>query len=258
MAATQGQTKDIRITSKKRVKILKYVSPPKQLLELENIPLTSPVSDEVLAFLSKGKLKDASRTLKSEPASAKSLHLSREIQRILAGKKGKGLSTHTVNQNMGVAYHNLFLLLKRGGVFQKSFFKKGLRYYKKALKTDSISEKTETVVLTASLLAAGGETKKAEKLFSETDIGLLDKDFKSYEYLASYYAAANDTFRAVETLKEAFKLRPEQTMIWIAISDDFYQIDQSEEFKAMQKEFASAGEQKKAKSKKKKKVLRKK
>jgi len=255
-AASQVQPQASKKGVKKRPRILKYVSPPRELLELKNIPLTSPISGEVISFLAKGKLKDASRTFKSEPASAKSLHLSREIQRILSYNKSvkdSPANKHSISQNTGIAYHNLYLFLKRNNINQKNFYKKGLKFYKRALKTDSASEATETKLLTASLLAAGGETKRAGDLFSEIDLNLLDKDFKTSEYLASYYAATRDMPHTVNALKDAHLSRPEQTLIWLAISDDFYQVEQSPEFDKMKKDFAAESEQK-AKLKKKKKT----
>ncbi|MBI2092502.1 MAG: hypothetical protein HYT75_05890, partial [Deltaproteobacteria bacterium] len=119
---------------KKRVRRLKYVSPSKEELTAENIPLALPTPDEAIKALSASDLDEAIRVLRPEPPSSRSLYLLREIQRIVLynkNKKAPKLDRHQFYQNIGVAYHNLFLFLKKHEITNENFYKMAIKFYKK-------------------------------------------------------------------------------------------------------------------------------
>jgi hypothetical protein len=133
-----------------------------------------------------------------------------------------------------------------------------MKFYKKALKTESVSEQMEVRLLMATLMAVGGKEKNAEKMFAKVDTSALDDSSNVYEYLASYYGAMGNVIEACFALDMAHERNPEQIRIWTAISDDFYKIENEDAFKSMlsswsekrKADLAKANEVKRKKAKK--------
>lgn len=205
-----------------KISMRRYVSPPQDDLKIELVPLILPISDDVIIALSKNKVDKAARTLRMEPPSAKSLYLLREAQKITRFKKDKTVSY----QNVGIAYHNLFLFLKRNNIINKTFYKAGIKYYKKSLNN-------ETGLLIAALTASNGKIEKAKKIFSKIAVSTLGESPQITEYKAAYFAAIGDVENAIENIRKAHKENPDQTAIWTAISDDFLTIENDPEFKKL-------------------------
>jgi len=225
----------------KKYKVRKYVSPPINELRVDDIPLALPIPPEVTEALAAGDIEGAIRILRIEPPSLRALNLLREAQRIETFKKHKKISkidAHKSYQNLGVAYHNLYLYLKRNGRDNPDFVKSALKYYKKAGKSLSISEQTESKVLEAALLAASGKNPEAEKIFSKLDINLLDDKDSRLAYVAGYYAAIGNNAAAIEKLRAAYDLGGEHIGLWVRISDDFYMLENDESFHAMLDDWA--------------------
>lgn len=239
IAPPAGASKKLSSTSQKKIhkvkkpakpaKRMKYVSPPQDELQIGTIPMVLPISVEAVNALANNNLDEAIRTLRTESPSSKSLYLIKEAQIIVNYKKNKKsplLDKETFYQNIGIAYHNLFMFLKRNNVINKDFYKNGLKFYGR-------SPKPEQDILSASLMASYGELEKAEKLFSKIDPKSFDGDAKRLEYLATYYAAIGDAESSINKLKEAYALDNIQIPIWVEISDDFAGIENNPEFKKM-------------------------
>ncbi len=237
--AAVSDTKD-RFKGGKR---LKYVSPPTDIT-IESIPLTLPIPDEAIAALAKGKVDVAIRELRSNPPSARSIRMLKDAQKVEKFKKHKEepkFEQHQFYQNLGIAYHNLFLFVKRNNQTYKDYYKKALKYYEKAEKAStSDADKSEVQILIASLRAANDETEAAQKIFSEADPSLIMDRYRGIEYVAGYYAAMGDAKSAMEKLIVAYALDPNETVIWVAISDDFYKIENDPDFKEMAGQWTSA------------------
>ena len=231
-AESMAMTSNVNPSSQKKLqkkqniapKKRRYVSPPQDDLKIELVPLMLPISDDVIIALSKNKVDEAARTLRMEPPSAKSLYLLREAQKITKFKKNKTASY----KNIGIAYHNLFLFLKRNNIINKAFYKAGIKYYKK-------SSRNEARLLIAALTASNGEIEKAKKIFSKIVVSTLGESSQIVEHKATYFAAIGDVENAIENIRKAHDENPDQTAIWTVISDDFLTIENDPEFKKLLK-----------------------
>jgi tetratricopeptide (TPR) repeat protein len=189
----------------------------------------SPViPGQAIDALAQGNLDDALMAMRRGPANRKLLYLIREVTRIVhfhrRDKRPRRSEAHNIYQNVAIAYHNLYLFLKRRGIDQEEYGKLARRYYHKARRAGTIMHKAECEVLEAALEASAGNKKKAAKEFSRIDPEMLRWDFESMEYLAAYHAAMEDVPAAVSALKEAYRLNPKRTKAWLAVGDDFSQI----------------------------------
>ena len=187
----------------------------------------------VIDELTDGDLNAVLLTLRDEVMTPKLLYLTREVSRIVNFKmspKPPKEEAHKVLQNVGVAYHNLYLFLKTREVEQESYAEEAHRYYKKARSAGTELHRTDCDILDAALLASEGDREKAQKKFSQIDEGALRTDFESMEYLAAYYAAMGSAEGAVKALETAHRMNPDRTVAWLAIGDDFYPIKEEPEF----------------------------
>lgn len=210
--------------AKKRYHKRKYVAPPIDELSSESLPVELPVPIEVVEAIAKGDIDGATRTLRTESPSSRSLYLLAEMKRILDYEKDKKppkFERHEFYQNLGIAYHNLFLFLKRNGMANKEFYKEAIKFYKKAGKSRAYSEKYEAQLLTAALKAANGEVDEANKLFVGIDTSIIMDNYRGYSYLATFYAAVGNEKETIEALKQAYAMNPDKIKLWVAICDDF-------------------------------------
>jgi tetratricopeptide (TPR) repeat protein len=186
-----------------------------------------PIPIEVVEALTKGDIGEATRIFRTESPSSRSLYLLAEMKRILNHEKDKKppkFERHEYYQNLGIAYHNLFLFLKRNGTNNEEFYKKALKFYKKAGKSKAFSERYEAKLLTAALKAANGETDEADKLFGELDTSIITDTYRGYSYLATFYSAIGNQEMAIEALEKAYAMNPGKVKLWVAICDDFASI----------------------------------
>ncbi len=222
--------------AKKRHHKRKYVAPPIDELSSESLPLELPVPIEVVEAIAKGDIDEATRTLRTEVPSSRSLYLLAEMKRILDHEKDKKppkFEKHEFYQNLGIAYHNLFLFLKRNGMTNKEFYKEAIKFYKKAGKSRAYSEKYEAQLLTAALKAANGEVDEANKLFVGIDTSIITDNYRGYSYLATFYAAVGNEKETIEALKQAYAMNPDKIKLWVAICDDFASMRHEPEFVKM-------------------------
>lgn len=222
--------------ARKKRKRLKYVSPPQDELKVEEMPLVLPIPEEITNLIAQGNLEAAIRELRIEPPSSKSLNLLQDAQKIVIFNKKKDVpkfDKHRFYQNIGVAYHNLYMFLKRHDRTNDDFYKKAKKLYAKSGRSSLKSEKAESKLLRATLEANAGKTEKAQKIFSKIDLSRLGENAEGYEYTAAYYAAIGDVEKAIEALDMAYKLNPEQIALWVAISDDFFGIENRPEFQKL-------------------------
>lgn len=191
---------------------------------------------EVIDSLKESDIDGAIRNMRLEAVSPRSEYLLRQMQRIdkyeKDGTRGSG-QNHRHFFNIGVAYHNLYLFLKGYNIDNETFFKNALKYYKSASRTKSPSKKNNVLLTMAALYAAHGDEKKAEKLFKKVDQTLYENQFHKYESFALFYSARGDADNAIINLKSAYDISPEHTTFWLGISDDFVQIYNNEQFKAL-------------------------
>lgn len=215
-------------------------APAKQEQVKKQGPQT-PISPEVVEALAKGNLNEAAIELRDLRTSAKSLYLLREVTRIVmhetSKKRPKHSDAHQYYQNLGIAYHNLFLFLKANGYTQEKFVKEVLKFYKKAKGYATPQHKQETDILMAALLSSNGDEKKANELIGKIDMTKLGADFQTQEYLAAYYAAKGDPDDAIESLRAVYRERPDVVMTWLAVGDDFYLIKDDPRFAALLNEW---------------------
>lgn len=218
----------------------KYVAPPIDELSSESLPVELPIPIEVVEALSKDDIDGATRTLRTESPSSRSLYLLAEMRRILDYEKDNKppkFEKHEFYQNLGIAYHNLFLFLKRNGVTNKELYKEALKFYKKAGKSRSYSERYEAKLLTAALMASNGEVDRAGKLFGEIDTSIITDNYRGWTYLATFYAALGNEEKTIESLKQAYTMNPEKINLWVAICDDFASMKHEPAFVKMTSEW---------------------
>lgn len=214
----------------------KYVPPSKKELKSGSIPIRLNMPIEVVNAVRDGRLEDAVREIRTAPPSYRSFYLLQEAQEIVdfeGGKRPDILDEHRFYQNLGVANHNLFLLLKRYNIVGKEYYKSAIKYYKKSSRTKSIFEKSEAKILRASLMAAYGKKGEAKSIFRTIPAAIFKNSFRGMIYLAAYHSAIGNKTRAIERLKQAYTLNPEQTKLWVQISDDFIDIENSPELKVL-------------------------
>ncbi len=219
---------------------LKYVAPPIDELSSESLPVELPIPIEAVEAIAKGNIDEATRMLRTESPSSRSLYLLAEMKRILDYEKNKKppkFERHEFYQNLGIAYHNLFLFLKRNGMTNKEFYKEALKFYKKAGKSRAYSEKYEAQLLTAALKAANGEVDEANKMFREIDPSIITDNYRGYSYLATFYSAVGNETETIESLKRAYAMNPEKIKLWVAICDDFASMRQEPAFVKMTAEW---------------------
>lgn len=192
-------------------------------------PKSPTIPGPVIDALAKGELNDALTAMRNSPRSPKILYLIREVSRIVHFRardhKPKRSEAHNIYQNVAIAYHNLYLFLNRRGINQEGYHTEARRYYHKARRAGTIMHKAECDVLEAALEASAGNKKRAAKKFSRIDPEMLRWDFESMEYLAAYHAAMEDVPAAVSALKTAYEINPKRTLAWLAVGDDFTQIE---------------------------------
>ncbi|MFH1829556.1 MAG: hypothetical protein ABH871_02100 [Pseudomonadota bacterium] len=194
------------------------------------------VPQNIVELLKAGKLKEAILTMREETANPKINYLMRcanEIVFFEMQKKPSQSMAHEIYQNVAIAYHNLFLFLKSRDIVQEEFFKQAEHFYNKAKKSGTYLHKADCDVLSAALIASGGDVKKAKKKFSKIDDLMLRGDYNSMEYLATYYAAVGDVDNALKTLEAAYSLSPQSMLAWINVGDDFHSIETDSRFIAM-------------------------
>ena len=162
------------------------------------------VSQVAIDSLAEDDINNAAIVLLYDPLNDKTRFLLREITRIVSfdmmDKKPERSEAHSIYQNVGLSYHNLYLFLLSKNIDNNTFLKNAIKYYKKARRSASSLHKAECDVLIASIIASSGDIKKAQKKFSKTKQELLGWDFSSAEYLATYYASVNDVDAAIKQL----------------------------------------------------------
>lgn len=222
--------------AKKRHKKRRYVAAPKESLKVESIPLVSRIPVEAVDALAKSDLEETIRVLRPEPPSSRLLHIMSSAQNIAKYEKGgkaPRIDRLQFYQNLGISYHNLFLFLQRHQIINETFYKSALKFYKKAERSPAISVKYDIALLKAAIIASHGNTEKARELFNKVDVSIIEDDYNSMEYLATYYAAMGDIDNAVEVLDKAHALNPERMSIWVAIGDDFQTIENDSRYKSL-------------------------
>lgn len=194
------------------------------------------ISQAVVDALSTGNMSAAILVMRDEPDSPKLFSLIRAATRIVTfdmNQKVEKTEVHQTFQNIGIAYHNLYLFLKSKGIEQKEFYREALRLYRKGKGAGTPMHKADCQLLEAALLAAGGEREKAARLFAKIDDAQTRGDFESMEYLAAYYAAAGNVEGAIAAMDAAHRLNPDATLTWLAVGDDFTAIADDPQFKAL-------------------------
>lgn len=213
----------------------------------KTVSLTSKVEDKIerqqpqisqatVDALAVGDLSTALLSMREERDSPKLFYLAHQASRLLnyqMNKKIEKAEAHKTYQNIGIAYHNLYLFLKTKGIDQSTYRKEAQKFYKKARKASTPFHKVECNLLEASLLAATGEHTKAEKIYSKIDEQSLRGDFESMEYLAAYHAAQGNVSEVLAALDTAYRLNPDATLTWLAIGDDFHSIADDPQFQAL-------------------------
>lgn len=201
-------------------------------------PKSHAIPQIVIDSLAAGDINAAAIAMHDEPANPKLLYLMREVGRIaifrMNGRPSRS-EAHSVYQNVANAYHNLYLFLKSKGIDQGEFLEEAHEFYKKARRTGTLFHKAECDVLEAALYASEGDVAKAEKKFGKIDPDMMRGDFESMEYLAAYYAATGNVDYAINYLKAAHSVNPERAVAWLAVGDDFMNIEDNPRFEGLMK-----------------------
>lgn len=208
------------------------------------------VSQVAIDALAENDLNNAAIALLYDQLNDKARFILRETTRIvrfdMADKKPARDEAHSIYQNVAISYHNLYLFLLSKQVDNTVFYKKAIKYYKKAKRSGSSLHKAECDVLTASIIASSGNIKKAKKKFSKIDMGMLRWDFASAEYLAAYYSAVGDVDMAIEEIDAAYRINPSLTKAWISVTDDFNAIINNPKFIGLIASWATSSGDKRA------------
>ncbi len=216
--------------------------PPALLSKPRNMPLTRDIPPAVIALLSDGDTELAARRLYLEPATIQNLFLIREMQKIGETKQGIrsfNKKDHREWLNLGIAYHNLYLMTKAYKHPNRKFLSQALRAYGMAAHRAKEEHRDEAELLQAALEMAAGKQKVAETRFQKkVNIELMSATFRGATYLAAYHAAAghlDDTLAALQQAhaKDTDNLLPE----WIAISFDFAGLRDRPEFQKFVTQF---------------------
>lgn len=220
---------------------------PALLAQPQQVPQISAVPRAVIALLEDGDLASAARRLYMAPGSTRNLMLIREMERIgesRVGIKPSPDERHRHFLNLGIAYHNLFLLLRthadtpKLSKVQRRFLQKARDGYRRARKTAAPDHRAEIEVLLASLDAASGKQDRAKKYFvKKVDAKALGQSFRGATYLATYYAALGDAERTVAALQTARQYDRDATLRdWMAIADDFQPVRDTPAFQTLLQE----------------------
>jgi len=204
--------------------------PSKEMLSDHYFPV------EVVESIREDDILGAIRGLRMEANSPRRQFILRELQRIdqFETKASKATKKNHRNLfNIGVAYHNLYLFLQANGTSSEAVYKDALKYYKRASKSKLPARKNNVMLMMAALYASKGDIKKSDKAFEKIDFSAFEDEYQKSEGLALYYSARGDVANAIENLKQAHKLKPEQTTFWLAVSDDFVGISSDKEFQAL-------------------------
>lgn len=194
------------------------------------------IPQSVIRAIAAGDLSSAVIALREEPPSPKNNYLIRTATSVVLsqiGDKPNRSEEHQYHQNLGIAFHNLFLFLKAQGVTNEEYADQALKNYKKARRAGTVLHKAECDLLTAALHASMGDREKARKLFDKIDKFMLRSDFESAEYLATYYAAMGDAGKASEAIRTAYEINPNTTLAWLEVGDDFHDIESDPVYKEM-------------------------
>lgn len=221
-----GNPKPRRPTPVRRRRYAPPQRPPALLSRPSNMPLTTEIPMAVVALLAEGEIDLAARRLYLEPATAQSLFLIREMQRvgeITAGLRRFNKKDHQEWLNLGIAYHNLYLMTKQYKRPNQKFLRQALRAYKFAARRAEGLHRDEAEILCAALEMAAGKTAAAQRRFAKrVDTELLAQTFQGATYLATYHAAAKDVDNTIAALTQAKRLDANHFLPhWIALSFDF-------------------------------------
>lgn len=226
-----------KTASKKLPKTTKKSS--KSIDDLAKAKASLPISDEVIQALAKSEIEEAVRNLRIEAGSPRALYLLRLMQGIMLYDKGDfdKKNLHQTYQNMGIAYHNLYLFLKANSSNNDNFFAKAKGFYKKALgKCKTAEQRAEQHLLMSSLLAEHGDIKEAKKTRDKVSKTKIENNALMLEYEATYLSAINDVDGAIEALTKSSAIDPDGIISWVAVSDDFYRIKNDPKFQDLLKQ----------------------
>ncbi|PJA22051.1 MAG: hypothetical protein COX62_00820, partial [Deltaproteobacteria bacterium CG_4_10_14_0_2_um_filter_43_8] len=129
-----------------------------------------------------------------------------------------------------LSLHNLHLFLASRNLPNKELNRHLQGLYKKASKKASPLKAAKCKLLIASLLAEEGNAEKANALFNSIDPLLLEADYNMLLYQAHYFAVMNNTQQSLHFLQSAFKLRQQETLDLLEITDDFFAIKNEKPF----------------------------
>lgn len=200
--------------------------PPALLSRPNNMPLTGDIPMAVVALLAGGETDLAARRLYLEPATAQNLFLIREMQRIgeiKQGIRGFNKKDHQEWLNLGIAYHNLYLMTQSYQRPNKKFLGQAMKAYHFASRRAEGLHRDEAELLRAALEMATGKVKPAQRRFEKkVHAALMNETFRGATYLATYYAAAGDVEKTVAALERAHTFDSNHFLPhWVAISFDF-------------------------------------
>lgn len=200
--------------------------PPALLSRPTNMPLTGDIPMAVVALLAGGETDLAARRLYLEPATAQNLFLIREMQRIGEIKQGIrsfNKKDHQEWLNLGIAYHNLYLMTKSYQRPNKKFLGQAMKAYNFASRRAEGLHRDEAELLRAALEMATGKVKPAQRRFEKkVHAELMNETFRGATYLATYYAAAGDVEKTLAALERAHTFDSNHFLPhWVAISFDF-------------------------------------
>jgi len=190
---------------------------------------------ETTEALKKDDIAAAIRNLRLVATSEQSKYLLRQMEEIKTYEMDKSKlkkKEYLRILNVGIAYNNLFLFVKSQGETSNKLFNKTLKFFKKANKASSPFMKNRIKLLTASLYASTGDLKKAETYFKKVALSTFKNEFQRNTNLAHYYSAIGNTLQAMTHLEMAYKERPKFVKLWLGISDDFENIDETEEYQS--------------------------
>ncbi len=201
----------------------------------------------VIQAIATGDLSSAVIALREEPPSPKNNYLIRAATNVVLsqiGDRPDRSEEHQYRQNLGIAFHNLFLFLKDRGIANEEYADEALKNYKKARRAGTVLHKAECDLLTAAIYASTGDREKAGKLFDKIDEFMLRSDFESAEYLAAYYAAMGDAAKSSEAIRTAYEMNPNATLAWLEVGDDFHDIESDPVYQEMLSSLSEKGKDK--------------
>ncbi len=209
--------------------------PPALLSKPSNMPLTGNIPMAVITLLADGNLDLAARRLYLEPATMQNMFLIREMQRIgetVQGIRKFNKKDHREWLNLGIAYHNLYLLTKSYKRPNKKFLGQALKAYNFASKRATGAHRDEAEALRAALEMAAGKTRAAQRRFEKrVHAEQLATTFQGATYIAAFHAAAGDTVQTMAALEHA-RTQDANNFLpqWIAIGFDFAGLRENPDF----------------------------